>query len=120
MNKKIIKSVIGLVGASLLVTGCVVRERTVYRPGPPPPPAGESYNEVDVSGPPPPDQTDVVVGVAPGPDFIWVGGFWGWGPGGWMWHRGNWAHRPHRGAVWDRPHYVFRGGRHVWVRGGWR
>lgn len=125
MNTKLLKPVLVVAGASFLLTGCVVRERTVYRSGPPP--AGETVTadtstEVDVSGPPPPPQEDttVVVGVPPGPDFIWVGGFWGWGPGGWAWHRGYWGHPPHPGMRWFGPRYAYRGGRHIWVRGGWR
>ena len=113
------KPVLLVVGGSLLMTGCVVRTRTVYRT--PPPAVVEAPGaEVDVSGPPPPDEVDTVVGVAPGPGFIWVGGYWGWGPGGWAWRHGYWGRPPHPGAVWVRPGYVFRGGRHVYVRGGWR
>jgi hypothetical protein len=118
MNKKLLKPVLLIVGASFLLTGCVIRERTVYRNGPPP--AATVSTELEVTGPPPPDQVDVVVGVAPAPDFIWIGGFWGWGPDGWAWHRGYWGRPPHSGAVWLRPHYAYRGGRHVWVHGGWR
>jgi hypothetical protein len=118
MNKNLLKPVLLIVGASFLLTGCIIRERTVYRNGPPP--AATVSTEVEVTGPPPPDQVDVVVGVVPAPGFIWIGGFWGWGPGGWAWHRGYWGRPPHPGAVWLRPHYVYRGGRHIWVHGGWR
>ena len=31
--------------------------------------------------------------IAPGPDFIWVGGRWLWHDDGWVWHDGHW-HRP--------------------------
>jgi len=31
--------------------------------------------------------------VAPGPDFVWVGGAWLWYGDRWVWHRGYW-HRP--------------------------
>jgi hypothetical protein len=122
MNKKIMKPVLVIAGASFLLTGCVVRERTVYSNGPAPAPAVDSSTEVDVTGPPPPPQEDttVVVGVAPGPDYIWVGGYWGWGPGGWAWRHGYWGHPPYHGARWYGPRYVYRGGRHVYVHGYWR
>jgi hypothetical protein len=123
----LVKSALLVATGSLLLTGCVVREREVrYRnpPPPPPPPApGVAVEtpgvEVDVTGPPPTDIVEVQP-IMPGPDFIWVGGYWGWGPRGWVWSHGYWGHPPRRGAVWLRPHYVYRGGRHVWVRGGWR
>jgi hypothetical protein len=122
MKKEIMKPVLIIAGASFLLTGCVVRERTVYRSGPAPAPVADSSTEVDVTGPPPPPQEDttVVVGVAPGPDFVWIGGYWGWGPGGWAWRHGYWGHRPFYGARWYGPHYYYRGGRHVYVHGGWR
>jgi hypothetical protein len=117
MNNKLLKPFLIIMGTSLLLTGCVVHDYSSE----PPSATADTTAEVDVSGPPPADQeTDVAVGVAPGPDFVWVGGFWGWGTGGWAWHRGYWGRPPHRGAAWVRPHYVNRGGRHVWVRGGWR
>jgi hypothetical protein len=111
-------------GTSLLLAGCVVRERTVYRQAPPPGPApGVAVEtpgaEVDVTGPPPPDVVESVT-VSPGPGFIWVGGFYEWGPRGWGWHRGYWGRPPHPGMRWYGPRYAYRGGRHVWVRGGWR
>jgi hypothetical protein len=43
------------------------------------------------SVPPAPPAEQVVV--APGPDYIWVGGAWLWFGDRWVWHRGYW-HRP--------------------------
>ena len=43
---------------------------------------------------PPAPQPEMVV-VAPGPDYIWVGGSWVWLGDRWGWHRGYW-HRPVR------------------------
>jgi len=104
----------------LFASGCVVRE---VRYQSPPPPAvvvqpGPVGSEVYVDSAPPPPIVESVT-VAPDPAFIWIGGFWGW-EGRWVWHAGYWGRPPHRGAVWIGPHYAFRGGRHVWVRGGWR
>jgi hypothetical protein len=45
-----------------------------------------------VGVPPPPPMVETVV-VAPGPDYIWVGGLWGWHGDRWIWHPGYW-HRP--------------------------
>ena len=85
LTKKALNPVLATaVGLVLGVSGCVVRE---YQAPPPPPPqpaeAPPPGAEVDVDAPPPPDQ-DVVVGVAPGPDYVWVGGYWGWYGGRWV------------------------------------
>ena|ERR1041385_6707971 len=98
---------------ALLLGGCIVRERVVYRSRPP-----IVENEVVVADAPPAPIVEETV-VAPGPGFVWVGGAWVW-HGRWVWEHGHWARPPHPGAVWVAPRYVFRGGRHVWVRGGWR
>ena len=60
------------------------------------------------------------VPIAPGPDFIWIGGSWVWGGGRWQWERGRWAQPPHPGAHWVAHHNEYRNGRHAFVRGGWR
>ena len=79
--------------------------------------AGETETEVEVDQAPPALYVEEV-GVAPGPGFVWIGGFWGWN-GHWVWQAGHWGHPPRRGALWVAPRYVFRGGRHVYVRGYW-
>ena len=111
-----------MAGTALLASGCVVREDVRYRNPPPPvvaepgpPPAG---GEIVVSGAPPAPIVETVT-IAPDPVSIWIGGAWIW-RGGWVWAPGHWERPPHRGAVWFAPHYAYRGGRHVWVRGYWR
>lgn len=121
---------VGLAALSTLVlAGCVVREEYGYRrhgyvvretvvaPAPvvvaPAPPA-----EVVVTEAPPAPQVEVVT-VSPGPGFIWVGGIWAW-HGRWVWESGHWARPPHPGMRWEGGHYYYRGGRHVWIAGGWR
>jgi len=75
--------------------------------------------EVVVPEAPPPALGEVVT-VAPGPGFIWIGGFWDWGPSGWFWVHGHWGHRPFHGAVWAGPFWEHH--EHGWVlrRGHWR
>ncbi|HEY3912840.1 MAG TPA: hypothetical protein VGN61_00020 [Verrucomicrobiae bacterium] len=70
------------------------------------------------TAPPPP--LDEVEPVSPGADYVWIGGSWIWGGGRWDWERGRWAMPPHPGAHWVAHHYEYRGGRHTFVRGGWR
>jgi hypothetical protein len=114
MSKKLIQSILITAGCAFLFTGCVVRERATYHAD-----SGAVTTDVEVTGPPPPEVVETVT-VAPGPGFLWIGGYYGWEGGGWHWHPGHWEQRPRPGAVWVHPHYVYRGGRHVWVRGGWR
>lgn len=51
-----------------------------------------------IQQPPPPAPVDAVV-VAPGPDYVWIGGEWVW-HGGWVWVGGHWGHPPYAHAVW--------------------
>ena len=52
---------------------------------------------VQQAPPPPPVETVVI---APGPDFVWIGGEWVWVSGGWIWRAGYWGHPPYGHAVW--------------------
>ena len=76
--------------------------------------------EFEVEGPPPPLQEEVVV-TAPGPDFVWIGGYWDWDVGvrHYVWRSGRWDHPPHPEAHWIAPHYEFRGGHHYYHPGHW-
>jgi len=67
---------------------------------------------------PPPPQAEVVP-VSPGPDYVWIDGYWAWN-GRWVWTPGRWKIRPHLRAVWAPGHWIH--GRHgwVWAPGHWR
>jgi Glycine zipper/WXXGXW repeat (2 copies) len=45
-------------------------------------------------GPEPPPAPPEQIVVAPGPDYVWVGGTWVWLGNRWVWHHGYW-HRPY-------------------------
>ena len=51
-------------------------------------------------------------GVAPGPGYFWIGGYWNWVGGRHEWVGGHWA-EPRRGYRWE-PHRWEHAG------GGWR
>jgi len=83
--------------------------------------AGPGYGaEFEVEGPPPPAQEEVVV-ATPGPDYVWIGGYWDWDVGvrHYVWRAGRWDHPPHPEARWVAPHYEFRGGHHYYHPGHW-
>lgn len=83
------------------LTACVVA------PSAPPPYA--RYEPVLVA--PPPPRVDVI-GVAPYPGYVWIGGFWTWRGG-----RHDWV--PGR---WDAPRHGHRWAPHRWEQrnGHWR
>jgi len=70
--------------------------------GTPPPPPPAAY----VAGP---------VGVAPGPGYVWVDGYWNWVGGRYVWVPGAWVLPPPGHKVWIAPSVEFR-----WHGGRWR
>jgi hypothetical protein len=119
MNKLKMAKIMALLAAGgLLAAGCEVRVHD---------PAGAAvvttdpvYSDDYVTGPPPAPLEDTVVGVAPGPGYVWVGGSWGWHGNRWAWDHGRWDRPPHAGAHWEGGRYEYHNGRHVYHRGGWR
>ena len=82
---------------------------------PPPPPDGVVYaNEA-----PPPLRSEVIV-ATPGPDYVWVPGYWGWGGSAYAWTAGTWTRPPHAHASWVTPRWYH--GTRGWysVAGHWR
>jgi hypothetical protein len=112
---------LALAGAAAL-GGCVVvpyghgRGRGGYeRDG------GDDDDGPVVGVPPPPPQVEVVP-VAPGPAYVWIGGYWAWRLGRHVWIGGRWGLPPARGHAWvpggwyrAGPGWRYRGGR--WGRG---
>ncbi len=68
----------------------------------------------------PPEPVVEVRAVSPGPDFIWIPGYYDYSGGGYVWVAGRWARPPHRNAEWvpDRWEHQDKGYRHV--KGHWR
>jgi hypothetical protein len=82
---------------------------------PPPPPEG-----VVVEAPPPPPPVIVEAPPpAPGPEFVWIGGYHHWNGYRYVWVRGRYERRPHPRARWVAPHWEARGRGHVWIGGRW-
>jgi hypothetical protein len=102
---------------TVLLSGCVYHERTVYSEpayGP-----AVTQNEVVVATPPPAPIIEEQTFVAPGPGYIWISGAWVW-HNNWTWEQGHWAQPPHHGAVWLPGHYAYRNGHHLYIRGRWQ
>jgi hypothetical protein len=56
-------------------------------------------------GPPPPARVVRVLPERPGPEFLWVGGYWYPVGGHYRWHGGYWTRPPYEGARWVVPHH---------------
>jgi hypothetical protein len=97
-----------LLSALGLMSGCVVAVRpapVVYTQ----PAVEEPGGEVVVDSDPPPPQYEVV-GVAPGPGYVWIGGYYHWAGARWVWYGGHYERPPHPGARWVAARYEFRAG----------
>lgn len=56
-------------------------------------------------GPPPPARIVRVLPPAPGPEFVWVEGYWYPQGRHYRWHEGYWTRPPYLGARWVAPHH---------------
>jgi hypothetical protein len=57
----------------------------------------------------------------PGPGFIWVPGYWAWGPGGYYWVPGYWEQPPNVGLYWTPGYWSWDPycGCYDWNNGYW-
>ena len=76
--------------------------------------------EVIVRMAPPPPVSVVVVGRAPGPKYVWIGGYHRWNGTRYIWVAGRWMMPPRAGVVWVAPRWAPRGGGYVFIAGHWR
>ena len=76
---------------------------------------------IGVEAPPPPPRQEVIVGVSPGPGFVWIGGYWDGSPGHYTWVGGHWDRPPHGNSQWYAPHWDRdKDGHYHQTRGEWR
>ena len=70
--------------------------------------SGAAFGQVSIGiqiGPPPAPRELKVRPVAPGPDYMWVDGYWYPVNGKYVWHAGYWSRPPYAGARWVAPHH---------------
>jgi hypothetical protein len=60
--------------------------------------------DVHIGTPPPPPRV-YRVPARPGPDYVWVEGYWYPQGRRYLWHNGYWTHPPYEGAYWVAPYY---------------
>jgi YXWGXW repeat-containing protein len=69
-------------------------------------PAARAQVSIGISiGAPPPPRVIAVVPTSPGPDFVWVEGYWYPVGNHYKWHEGYWTRPPYIGAHWVPPHH---------------
>ncbi|MBZ5606653.1 MAG: hypothetical protein LAP38_00225 [Acidobacteriia bacterium] len=56
-------------------------------------------------GPPPPPRVVRVLPPRPGPEFLWIDGYWYAVGNRYKWHDGYWTRPPYAGARWVVPHH---------------
>ena len=67
----------------------------------------DGYSVYDA--PPPPRAAGPGYGyrsACPGPNYLWIDGFWNWGGSRYAWRGGYWAPRPYVSAYWNAPRYA--------------
>lgn len=69
---------------------------------------------------PPPPASVAVIGRAPGPGYVWIGGYQRWDGRAYVWVPGRWVLPPRPGVVWISPRWVHTGGGWVFHKGYWR
>jgi hypothetical protein len=72
--------------------------------------AGATASRAQISvgiriGPPPPPRVVRVLPPAPGPEFVWIDGYWYPVGRHYRWHEGYWTRPPYAGARWVVPHH---------------
>lgn len=80
---------------------------------------GHGYAAYYVQSAPPPPRY-AVVGVAPGPGYVWTSGYWDWRGANWAWVEGRWMRPPRPRAVWVSPEWRQEGRAWRFHRGHWR
>ena len=99
MKRKLLAT--GFVMIGTLLSACAANGAAFVRFAPPPPRYG-------------------VVGVAPGPGYMWTEGFWDWRGGNYVWAPGRWMRPPHARAVWVPGVWVQSNRGYGFRRGHWR
>ena len=69
---------------------------------------------------PPPRPRVEAYGMAPGPGYVWLNGYWAGGGGGYVWTPGYWARPPRPHARWMAPRWEQRRGGYRFRSGYWR
>jgi hypothetical protein len=80
----------------------------------------QALDEADISSDQaPPALPDYDQPEAPGDNYLWTPGYWGYGDVGYYWVPGVWIVPPYYGALWTPGYWGWYGGRYRWHGGYW-
>jgi hypothetical protein len=68
---------------------------------------------------PPPALPEYDQPPAPGDDYLWTPGYWGWASAGYYWVPGVWVQAPYAGALWTPGYWGFVHGHYGFFNGYW-
>jgi hypothetical protein len=57
--------------------------------------------------------------ICPEPGYLWVPGYWAFGPDGYFWVPGTWVEPPEVGLLWTPGYWEWEGGLYIWHAGYW-
>ena len=57
--------------------------------------------------------------ICPGLGYIWVPGYWAYGPDGYFWVPGTWVEPPEVGLLWTPGYWGWEDGFYIWHAGYW-
>ncbi|HUI90916.1 MAG TPA: YXWGXW repeat-containing protein [Chitinivibrionales bacterium] len=57
--------------------------------------------------------------VCPGPGYLWMPGYWAYGPDGYYWVPGTWVMAPRPGLLWTPGYWGWSDGVYLWHEGYW-
>lgn len=75
--------------------------------------------EIVVTKGPPPVRIEKIP-ARPGPQHIWVSGYWMWEADAYVWLPGAWILPPEPAAVWVPPRFERRSGVSIFISGYWK
>jgi hypothetical protein len=68
--------------------------------------SAQVFGQISVQiGPPPQPRVIHVMPQSPGPDYVWIEGYWYPSGHHYRWHEGYWTRAPYPGAAWVAPRY---------------
>jgi len=76
-----------------------------------------TFNPKPSQAPPPPKVE--LMADAPGPQYVWIDGYWHWGWGQYAWVAGRWELPPRENAIWMPPRWETQGESLVLIHGYW-
>ena len=80
---------------------------------------GYGEQPVQYATQPPPPIPDYDQPQAPGDDYLWTPGYWGYADMGYYWVPGVWVEAPYEGALWTPGYWGYRNHRYGFYRGYW-